>query len=119
MGLPQAYDVGLQRHCWGIHIVTNWMGDDAWLKRSYAEYRKFVFLSDVVWLKGRVTKKYVDSEGDYCVEIERHAVNQRGEDVMPGYAIVALPSKNNRISPLNRCLVNKVDKRSARKLSHS
>jgi len=119
MGLPQAYDVGLQRHCWGIHIVTNWMGDDAWLKRSYAEYRKFVFLSDVVWLKGRVTKKYVDSEGDYCVEIERHAVNQRGEDVMPGYAIVALPSKNNRISPLNRRLVNKVDKRSARKLSHS
>jgi acyl dehydratase len=119
MGLPQAYDVGLQRHCWGIHIVTNWMGDDAWLKRSYAEYRKFVFLSDVVWLKGRVTKKYVDSEGDYCVEIERHAVNQRGEDVMPGYAIVALPSKNNRISLLNRCLVNKVDKRSARKLSHS
>jgi len=115
MGLPQAYDVGLQRHCWGIHIVTNWMGDDAWLKRSYAEYRKFVFLSDVVWVKGRVTKKYVDSEGDYCVEIERHAVNQRGEDVMPGYAIVALPSKNNRISPLNRRLISKVDKHSARK----
>jgi len=119
MGLPQAYDVGLQRHCWGIHLVTNWMGDDAWLKRSYAEYRKFVFLSDVVWLKGRVTKKYIDSEGDYCVEIERHAVNQRGEDVMHGYAIVALPSKNNRISPLNRRLVNKVDKRSTRRLSHS
>ncbi|MGD0780028.1 MAG: MaoC family dehydratase N-terminal domain-containing protein [Dehalococcoidales bacterium] len=104
MGLPQAYDVGLQRHCWGVHLITNWMGDDAWLKRSYAEYRKFVYLSDVVCLKGKVTKKYIDSEGDYCVEIERHAINQRGEDVMPGYAIVALPSKNNKIPPLEKYL---------------
>jgi len=104
MGLPQAYDVGLQRHCWGVHLITNWMGDYAWLKKSYAEYRKFVFLSDVVRLKGKITKKYIDSEGDYCVEIERHAVNQRGEDVMPGYAIVALPSKNNKTSPLEKYL---------------
>jgi acyl dehydratase len=100
MGLPQAYDVGLQRHCWGIHLITNWMGDDAWLKRSYAEYRKFVFLSDVVRLKGRVTKKYIDEDGDHCLEIERQAVNQRGEDVMPGYAIVALPMRGNRTSAL-------------------
>ena len=102
MGLPQAYDVGLQRHCWGIHLITNWMGDNAWLKRIFTEYRKFVFLSDVVRLKGKVTKKYIDSEGDYCIEIERHAINQRGEDVMPGYAIVALPSKNNNILPLEK-----------------
>jgi hypothetical protein len=95
------------------------MGDDAWLKRSYAEYRKFVFLSDVVWLKGKLTKKYVDSEGDYCVEIERHAVNQRGEDVMPGYAIVALPSKNNGIFPLEKSLKSKVKKRPVRKSSKS
>jgi acyl dehydratase len=101
MGLPQAYDVGLQRHCWGIHLITNWMGDDAWLKRCYTEYRKFVYLSDVVRLKGKVAKKYVDNEGDYCIEIERHAVNQRGEDVMPGYVIVALPSRENKKSPLD------------------
>lgn len=79
-------------------------GDNAWLKRSYAEYRKFVYLSDVVWLKGKVVKKYIDSQGEYCVKIERHAVNQRGEDVMPGYAIVAFPSKNNRTSPLDKRL---------------
>jgi len=114
MGLPQAYDVGLQRHCWGIHLITSWMGDNAWLKRSYTEYRQFVFLSDVVWIKGKVTKKYIDGEGDYCIEIERHAVNQRGEDVMPGYAIIALPSKNSKISPLNKRL-RKNTKRLAKK----
>ena len=110
MGLPQAYDVGLQRHCWGIHLVTNWMGDDAWLKRSYAEYRKFVYLSDVVWLKGRVIKKYIDGDRDYCVEIERHAVNQRGEDVMPGFAVVALPSRDNKITPLDTRLQSRIKK---------
>jgi len=102
MGLPQAYDVGLQRHCWGIHLITNWMGDDAWLKRSYAEYRKFVYLSDVVRLKGKVIEKYIDDEGDYCVKIERHAINQREEEVMPGYAIVALQSKEKKTLPLNK-----------------
>jgi acyl dehydratase len=102
MGLPQAYDVGIQRHCWGIHLITNWMGNDAWLKKSYTEYRKFVYLSDVVWIKGKVTKKYIDEEGDHCVYIERSALNQRQENVMPGYAVVALPCKQKGISPLNR-----------------
>lgn len=105
MGLPQAYDVGIQRHCWGIHLVTNWMGDHAWLKRSYTEYRKFVYLSDVVWIKGKITKKYIDEDGDHCVYIERSAINQREENVMPGYAIVSLPSKQNGFSPLDKRII--------------
>jgi hypothetical protein len=80
------------------------MGDDGWLKRSYTEYNKFVYLSDVVWIKGKVTEKFIDAEGDYCVRIERSAINQRHENVMPGYAIVALPSKQNNLSPLDKRL---------------
>jgi acyl dehydratase len=102
MGLPYPYDVGIQRHCWGVHLITNWMGDDAWLKRSYAEYKKFVYLSDVVRLKGKVIDKFVDDEGDHCVRIDRYAMNQRNENVMPGYAIVALPSKVEKSSPLDK-----------------
>jgi len=78
------------------------MGDDGWLKRSYTEYTRFVYLSDVVWLRGKVTDKYIDDEGDYCVRIERVAMNQRNENVMPGYAIVALPSRDSRSSPLDK-----------------
>jgi acyl dehydratase len=102
MGLPQSYDVGIQRHCWGVHLITNWMGDDAWLKRSYTEYTKFVYLSDVVRIKGKVIDKFIDDGGDYCVRIERFAMNQRNENVMPGYAIVALPSKVDGTSPLDK-----------------
>jgi acyl dehydratase len=104
MGLPQPYDVGMQRHCWAIHFLTNWMGDDAWLKRNRVEYRRFVYFSDVVWLKGKVDKKYIDNDGDYCVDIEVHAVNQRQEEVMPGHATIALPSREKNIFPVDKRL---------------
>jgi len=104
MGLPQPYDVGIQRHCWGIHLLTNWMGDDGWLKRSRVEYHRFVYHSDVVWLKGNVTRKYVNEDGEYCVDIDLHAINQRREDVMPGHATVALPSREKKTSPLDKRL---------------
>ena len=104
MGLPQPYDVGIQRHCWAVHLLTNWSGDAGWLKRSRVEYRRFVYHSDVLWLKGAVTRRYVDEDGDYCVDIDLHAVNQRQEDTMPGQAVVALPSRENKTSPLDKRL---------------
>lgn len=104
MGLPMQYDVGFQRQCWQIHLLTNWMGDDGWLKKCYAEYRKFVYHSDVVWVKGKVTGKYVDEEGESCVRIETNAVNQRDEEVMPGWAIIVLPSRGKKSFPLNNRL---------------
>lgn len=94
MGLPYPYDVGTQRHSWQIQLVTHWIGDEGWLKRSRAEYKRFVYLSDVVWLTGRVSKKYMDENKEYCVDIDTHAFNQRQEDTMPGMATVILPSKN-------------------------
>jgi hypothetical protein len=102
--LPMPYDVGFQRHCWQIHMLTNWMGDDGWLKRSFAEYRRFVYHSDVVWVKGRITKKYIDSEGECCIDIETSAINQRGENVMPGGATVSLPSREKQAFPLDKRL---------------
>ncbi|MDP2644523.1 MAG: MaoC family dehydratase N-terminal domain-containing protein [Desulfobacterales bacterium] len=94
MGLPDAYDVGTQRHCWQIHLLTNWIGDEGWLKKSRAEYRRFVYLSDVVWHTGKVINKHITDDQEYCVDIETHAMNQRGEDTMPGTATVVLPSRS-------------------------
>jgi hypothetical protein len=99
-GVPAPYDVGVQRHCFLIQMLTNWMGDEGWLKRSYAEYRGFFFFSDVVWFVGKVVDKFIDEDGEPCVGIETHAVNQRGEDIMPGYSIVALPSRELNYWPV-------------------
>jgi acyl dehydratase len=99
-GLPYPYDAAVQRHCWLIHLLTNWMGDEGWLKRSYAKFRGVVYLSDVVWIRGTVTKKYVDENGECCVDIKTTATNQRGEEVMPGRSTVILPSRESREGPV-------------------
>jgi len=103
-GLPAPYDVGAQRQGWLISLLTNWMGDEGWLKKNYAEYRKFFYHSDAVWLRGKVVKKYLDDDGDFCVDIETHAINQRGEDIMPGISTVALPSREKNDWPVARRL---------------
>ena len=100
-GLPLPFDIGTQRHCWLIQMLTNWMGNDGWLKRCYARYTGFVFFSDVIWIRGRVTKKYVDVNGEYCVDIVTTAENQRGEEVMPGESTIILPSKSAGTGPLD------------------
>lgn len=99
MSVAFQYDVGFQRQCWQIHHLTHWAGDHAWLKECRAEYRKFVYLSDVVELTGEVTGTRVDEAGEYVVDIRTEAVNQRGEVVMPGTAVIALPSRRIEGSP--------------------
>jgi len=103
-GLPNPYDVGFQRQSWQIELFTDWMGDDGFLAKSSAQYRKFVYHSDVVWLKGKVIKKYIDENGEPCVDIETMAINQRNEEVMPGSGTVILPSRDKKTFPLDKRL---------------
>jgi hypothetical protein len=44
----------------------------------------------------------LDGDGEMCVEVRTFARNQRGEDVMPGHATIALPSREVGPNPLNR-----------------
>ena len=92
-GAQAAYDVGIQRTCWQIHSLTNWMGDTGRLKAADSQYRSHVYLSDVVRLGGRVEAKEVDADGDHVVRITTWARNQRGQEVMPGTAVIALPRR--------------------------
>jgi acyl dehydratase len=92
-GAQAAYDVGIQRTCWQIHALTNWMGDTGRLKAADSQYRSHVYLSDVVRLGGRVTAKEIDADGDPVVHVTTYARNQRDQDVMPGSAVIALPTR--------------------------
>ena len=96
MGVSYPYDVGFQRQCWQIQHLSHWCGDQGFVKACQARYRRFVFLSDVIELSGTVTAKRIDEDGEHVVEIETRAVNQRGEDVMPGTGTVALPTREER-----------------------
>jgi acyl dehydratase len=93
-GAQAAYDVGIQRTCWQIHSLTNWMGDTGRLKAADSQYRAHVYLSDVVRLGGRVVAKEIDQDGDRVVHLTTWAHNQRGKDVMPGAATIALQARH-------------------------
>jgi hypothetical protein len=92
MGVALQYDVGFQRQCWHIHLLTNWMGDHAWIRQASAQYRRFVYHGDVISMGGEVTAKHVTKEGEHCVDIRTWAPNQRDEETMPGTATIALPT---------------------------
>ncbi|MDO6414071.1 MaoC family dehydratase N-terminal domain-containing protein [Sphingomonas sp. BIUV-7] len=92
-GAQMAYDVGIQRTSWQIHSLTNWMGDAGWLKQITGQYRSHVYLSDVVRLGGRIDAKEVDDLGNHIVKLTTWAINQRGQNCMPGTAIIVLPAR--------------------------
>jgi len=101
MGVPMQYDVGFQRQCWHTQLLTDWMGNSGWIKRASAQDRGFVHHGDVIRLTGEVMRRFVDNEGEPCIEVSTRAQNQRGDDVMPGDAIIALPSRTREATPVS------------------
>lgn len=94
MGLKGANNLGIQTGCWLGHLMTNWMGDDGFLKKLSVQCRQIIYLGDTTWCKGKVKRKYVES-GDHLVECEIWAENREGLIVAPGTAIVALASRTD------------------------
>ena len=78
-GNPTTFDYGRMRETWLIHLCTDWMGDDAWLWKLDCEFRKFNYVGDTQWLRGRVVRKYLADGDRPAVDLELEAVNQRGE----------------------------------------
>lgn len=101
IGTSLAYDYGYQRISWLGNLLTNWVGDNGFVKRMYAELRGLNYVGDTTWCKGRVTKKYFDENGEPCVDVECWGENQRGEITMPGQATLILPSREKGTSPLD------------------
>jgi acyl dehydratase len=96
VGVPGTYDYGPQRSAWLATLVTNWMGEAAFLKRVRTELRLFNTMGDTTWCKGRVARKYLQ-DGYGLVDLDVWAENQRGEVTAPnGIATVILPSRDVR-----------------------
>ncbi len=92
-GNPAIYDYGRMRETWLIHLCTDWMGDDAWLWKLDCEFRRFNYVGDTHWMRGRVTRVYVSEHGGAAVDLDVWGENQRGEVTTPGHATVLLPSR--------------------------
>jgi hypothetical protein len=73
-------------------LITNWMGDAAFLKRVRTELRMFNTMGDSTWCKGRVIRKYLKDK-HALVDIEISGENQREAQNTRGMATVILPSR--------------------------
>ena len=92
VGIPAAFDMGPQRGAWFTQFLTNWMGDDGFLKFEHHEVRRPNILGDTQWFTGTITGKRIE-DGEYLVDCDVRATNQHGIVTTPGRATIALPSR--------------------------
>ncbi|MBI2908963.1 MAG: MaoC family dehydratase N-terminal domain-containing protein [Chloroflexi bacterium] len=92
-GMPGAYDLGSQRIAWVSHVLTNWMGDEGFLKKHGVSIRRPNIFGDTTWCKGVVTRKAVE-DGEHLVECEVWAENQLGQRTAQGTSTIVLPSRD-------------------------
>jgi len=93
VGMPGGYDVGPQRISWLGQLLTNWIGDDGFLRRLNVSLRRPNIFGDVSWCKAKIVDKRID-DGDGLIELEVFVENQLGEITAEGSAIVELPQRN-------------------------
>lgn len=92
VGAPGAYDYGPERTSWLTHHLTNWMGDDGFLRKASCKIRRHNPEGDMLFIKGKVKRKYIE-DGKHLVEIEQEARNQDDELSILGSGVVELPSR--------------------------
>ncbi|HET6236678.1 MAG TPA: MaoC family dehydratase N-terminal domain-containing protein [Acetobacteraceae bacterium] len=93
VGAPGAYDYGPERCSWLTHQLTNWMGDDGFLRRATCKIRRHNPEGDLLFIDGTVVRRF-EEDGRHLIEIEQAAHNQDGELSVLGSGIVELPSRS-------------------------
>lgn len=95
VGTPGAYDYGPERCSWLTHHITDWMGDDGFLRQHRCRIRFHNIVGDWIAITGTVTAKGVDGTGHGYVVVEQEARNQHGELSAQGTATVWLPTRTD------------------------
>jgi acyl dehydratase len=94
VGTPGAYDYGPERCSWLTHHVTNWMGDEGWLRRATSKIRRHNPEGDTLFFTAKVVRTYVEN-GRHLVDLEQEAINQDGDLSVVGTSTVELPSRHS------------------------
>jgi acyl dehydratase len=92
VGAPGAYDYGPERTSWLTHHLTNWAGDDGFLRKAHCKIRRHNPEGDMLFIKGHVKRKFVEN-GRHLVEISQEAHNQDDELSVIGSGVVELPTR--------------------------
>lgn len=86
-------ELGVHGTAWQIQMLTDWMGDAGFLRSVTSHYRGVAGCFDAVRLGARVDGKEIDHDGNHTIKLTTWARLKTGEDVMPGTALIVLPSQ--------------------------
>ena len=91
-GLPGTIVHGRLKNAFLIQVLTDWIGDEGFLKKIAIQHRGMDLPGSPIACKGTVTKKYTEN-GENLVDCEVWTENAKGEKTAPATATVSLPSK--------------------------
>jgi acyl dehydratase len=86
------YNTGFTRASLG-RLVTDWAGDEGWLRKLRFAMRRMNRNGDTISVKGRVTDKREVPGADNEVDIELWIENDHEGVTTPASAVVTLPSR--------------------------
>ena len=89
-GMPGPFDNGVMRFAWVAPLITNWMGDDGFLRALEVQVRQPGLYGDIVTYAATVAEK---DEAAGTVELKITGTNQEGAVATTGSAVVALPRR--------------------------
>ncbi len=97
-GQPLPFDFGIQRGQIPQRLLSNWAGDDGFIRKMSVTMGRPLFHGDALVVRGRVLRKSAVAEPDggvirHAVRVALEGYNQRGESVSRGFATVYLPSR--------------------------
>lgn len=93
-GLPRAIVSGIHSQALLGKSVSDWMGDDGFLRVLDCRCRKPLYYGDLSIQRGRVTGKF-EKDGKHYVKLEMEAVRQDGTVHTTAQAVVQLPSRTD------------------------
>lgn len=94
---------GQLKRAWLVQLLTDWIGDDGFVKRFACQFRAVDYPrlmksltepgeGETWWCKGNVTKKYIEND-EHLVDCEIWLENGKGDKTTTGSATVILPSR--------------------------
>jgi acyl dehydratase len=90
--LPDVIVMGNLKLAYIANAITDWAGDEGWIRKLFVEYRKMDLVNKTITAKGKVTKKY-QQDGAHLIDLDVWVENEDGEVTTPGRATVSLPAR--------------------------
>lgn len=93
-GMPAAMVYGALQEAYISECITDWMGDDGFVKTLAIQQRKPCFHGDIIRVQGAVSGK-CEHNGSHIVALDLQSCNKNGEILCISRAEVSLPAHDN------------------------